>query len=120
EGADPRAARLDRGGVHAVLEGTRPLRPLESRQLRRPGRAAEPGGDPALADRSRLRRRAVRPRARRAVRAPRGPLLGLQVSRTSEWAFLHESTWSRDRALGYPGPWVVLRVLVIAGVLAAL
>ena len=39
--AEARDPRRDRGGVHAVLEGARPLRPVEPRQAPRPLGAAE-------------------------------------------------------------------------------
>lgn len=38
--------RHGRGGIHAVLEGVGPVRPLESGAVRRPIRAAKLGGDP--------------------------------------------------------------------------
>ena len=80
EGVGPAARdrRLDRGGLHPVLEGAHPLRALEPRAAHRALGSAELRRDPALAERPGVRRGGVRPRARRALRARRRPVLALR------------------------------------------
>ncbi len=75
QGSEAGPAGHDRGGLPALLQGVDPFRAVEPRPPYRAQRASELRSDSALADQRRLRRRAVRPRARRSLRAARGAVL---------------------------------------------